>query len=126
MAVYTPNTPPLLIFCSVCLDELRVVKPLQSLYTGFTQLSAGLCVGLAGLEAGFSVGIVGDAGIRANAQQPKLFTGMVLILIFSEVLGLYGVIMALLLTTKANGDTVCVPALPWLNLVLVRRRERLW
>ena len=118
MAVYTPNTQllyPSLDILIVRLHELRVVKPLQSLYTGFTQLSAGLCVGLAGLAAGFSIGIVGDAGIRANAQQPKLFAGMVLILIFSEVLGLYGVIMALLLTTKANGDTVWVLAFPSLN-----------
>ncbi|KAF2604433.1 hypothetical protein F2Q70_00024799 [Brassica cretica] len=29
--------------------------------------------GLAGLFAGMAIGIVGDAGVRANAQQPKLF-----------------------------------------------------
>ena len=29
---------------------------------------------------------------RANAQQPKLFVGMVLILIFAEALALYGLI----------------------------------
>merc|ERR1719403_619392 len=33
---------------------------------------------------------LGDAGVRANGQQPKLFVGMVLILIFAEALGLYG------------------------------------
>ncbi|WP_416532611.1 hypothetical protein, partial [Klebsiella pneumoniae] len=27
---------------------------------------------------------------RANAQQPKLFVGMILILIFAEALALYG------------------------------------
>lgn len=30
--------------------------------------------------------------IRANAQQPKLFVGMILILIFAEALALYGLI----------------------------------
>lgn len=35
----------------------------------------------------FAIGISGDAGVRASAQQPKMFVGMVLILIFSEVLG---------------------------------------
>ncbi len=47
------------------------------LYTGFVQLGAGLSVGLSGLAAGFAIGIVGDAGVRGTAQQPKLFVGMV-------------------------------------------------
>lgn len=58
-----------------------------SLYSGFIQLGAGLSVGLAGLAAGFAIGIVGDAGVRGTAQQPRLFVGMILILIFAEVLG---------------------------------------
>jgi len=58
-----------------------------ALYTGFIQLGAGLSVGLAGLAAGFAIGIVGDAGVRGTAQQPRLFVGMILILIFAEVLG---------------------------------------
>lgn len=81
----------------------------MSLYQGFIQLGAGLSVGLAGLSAGIAIGIVGDAGVRGTAQQPRLFVGcvahmlasgseggrsclmghrMVLILIFAEVLGL--------------------------------------
>lgn len=59
----------------------------SSLYAGFIQLGAGLSVGLAGLAAGFAIGIVGDAGVRGTAQQPRLFVGMILILIFAEVLG---------------------------------------
>jgi len=51
-------------------------------------------------------GIVGDAGVRSTAQQPKLFVGMILILIFAEVLGLYGLIVGIILhiriNTKAN------------------------
>ncbi|KAL3320929.1 V-type proton ATPase 16 kDa proteolipid subunit [Cichlidogyrus casuarinus] len=63
------------------------------------QLGAGLSVGLSGLAAGFAIGIVGDAGVRGTAQQPRLFVGMILILIFAEVLGLYGLIVALILST---------------------------
>jgi V-type H+-transporting ATPase proteolipid subunit len=100
------------------------------LYTGFIQLGAGLSVGLAGLAAGFAIGIVGDAGVRGTAQQPRLFVGMVsqvlaqkgheafyatarywyetnkqiLILIFAEVLGLYGLIVALILNTNSSTD----------------------
>ncbi|KAF9896300.1 H(+)-transporting V0 sector ATPase subunit c, partial [Lobosporangium transversale] len=78
----------------------------MSLYAGFIQLGAGLSVGLAGMAAGFAVGIVGDAGVRASAQQPRLFTGMILVLIFAEVLALYGLIVALILNTKAS-DAKC-------------------
>jgi V-type H+-transporting ATPase proteolipid subunit len=53
-------------------------------------LACGLSVGLAGLAAGYCIGIVGDTGVRAYMQQSRIFVGMVLILIFGEVLGLYG------------------------------------
>jgi V-type H+-transporting ATPase proteolipid subunit len=53
-------------------------------------LACGLSVGLTGLAAGYSIGIVGDMGVRSYMQQSKIFVGMVLILIFGEVLGLYG------------------------------------
>ncbi|KAK4242527.1 V-ATPase proteolipid subunit C-like domain-containing protein [Achaetomium macrosporum] len=78
-----------------------------ALYTGFIQLGAGLAVGLAGMAAGFAIGIVGDAGVRGTAQQPRLFVGMILILIFAEVLGLYGLIVALLMNSKATLNISC-------------------
>ncbi|KAG8941227.1 H(+)-transporting V0 sector ATPase subunit c [Tulasnella sp. 424] len=86
------------------------LKSIMPLYTGFVQLGAGLSVGLAGLAAGFAIGIVGDAGVRGTAQQPRLFVGMILILIFAEVLGLYGLIVALILNTNAavpNPESYC-------------------
>ncbi|XP_065210657.1 V-type proton ATPase 16 kDa proteolipid subunit c-like [Planococcus citri] len=66
-----------------------------SLYRGFLHLGSGLSVGFSGLAAGFAIGIVGDAGVRGTAQQPRLYVGMILILIFAEVLGLYGLIVAI-------------------------------
>lgn len=74
--------------------------PAYTLYKGFIHFGSGLSVGLAGMAAGFAIGIVGDAGVRGTAQQPRLFVGMILILIFAEVLGLYGLIVALILTTR--------------------------
>lgn len=70
-------------------------------------LAAGLSVGLTGLAAGYAIGVVGDMvrdthpyrqlvpltyvqGVRSYMQQSRIFVGMVLILIFGEVLGLYG------------------------------------
>ncbi|KAH9932749.1 V-type ATPase [Epithele typhae] len=82
----------------------------MTLFQGFVQLGAGLAVGLAGLAAGFAIGIVGDAGVRGTAQQPRLFVGMILILIFAEVLGLYGLIVALIMNSRA-GDSAGLCAL---------------
>lgn len=64
------------------------VEPASKDYTvtkGFAHLAGGLTCGLCGLGAGYAIGIVGDAGVRGTAQQPRLFVGMILILIFSEV-----------------------------------------
>eukprot|EP00299_Pterocystis_sp_00344_P004592 c15854_g1_i1.p1 GENE.c15854_g1_i1~~c15854_g1_i1.p1 ORF type:complete len:176 (+),score=40.28 c15854_g1_i1:58-528(+) len=72
------------------------------LFGGYAHLSAGLACGLSNLAAGFAIGIVGDAGVRAAAQQPKLYVGMVLILIFAEALGLYGLIVAIIVQAKAK------------------------
>lgn len=71
-------------------------------YLGFAHLASGLCNGLSGLAAGICIGIVGDAGVRATAQQPKLFVVMILILIFAEALALYGLIVALILSGKST------------------------
>ncbi|KAJ9161626.1 V-type proton ATPase proteolipid subunit [Coniochaeta hoffmannii] len=74
-----------------------------SLFMGFMHLACGLSVGLTGLAAGYCIGIVGDKGVRSYMLQSRIFVGMVLILIFGEVLGLYGLIVALILNTKSKG-----------------------
>lgn len=66
-------------------------------------MGAGLSVGLSGLGAGVAIGIVGDAGVRGSAQQPRLYVGMILVLIFAEVLALYGLIVSLIMTVKQPG-----------------------
>ena len=88
-------------------SSLRILSSLNQKHTwyslcfrGFVHLGAGLAVGLSGLAAGYAIGIVGDAGVRGTAQQPRLFVGMILILIFAEVLGLYGLIVAIYLYAK--------------------------
>jgi len=73
-----------------------------SAFLGWTHLGAGLAVGLSGLAAGMCIGVIGDAGVRANAQEEKLFVGMVLMLVFSEALGLYGLIIALIMAVKKD------------------------
>ena len=59
-----------------------VHKTGYSFYDGYAHLASGLSCGFSSLAAGLAIGIVGDAGVRANAQQDKIFVGMILILIF--------------------------------------------
>ena len=66
---------------------------------GFAHLSSGLCCGISSWAAGIAIGIAGDAGARALGQQDKVFVGMMLILIFSEALGLYVLIVSLVLAS---------------------------
>jgi len=73
-----------------------------TLFQGYAHLGSGLTTGLAGLAAGMAIGIIGDAGVRANAQQPKLFTGMLLMLIFAEALALYGLIVGIILSSAGS------------------------
>eukprot|EP00440_Ansanella_granifera_P060297 gb/GFBE01065352.1/.p1 GENE.gb/GFBE01065352.1/~~gb/GFBE01065352.1/.p1 ORF type:complete len:179 (+),score=47.71 gb/GFBE01065352.1/:1-537(+) len=89
----------------------KIHAPSYSAYSGYAHLAAGVTVGMSSLAAGMAIGIVGDAGVRANAQQPKLFVGMILILIFAEALGLYGLIVGLVVasTAEGKGKGLCSP-----------------
>ena len=70
-------------------------------YYGYRHLAAGLCCGLSSLAAGLCLGVAGDAGVRANAQK-DIYVGVILILIFGEALGLYGLIVAIILANKGS------------------------
>merc|ERR550525_257716 len=87
----------------------KIHAPTYPAYAGYAHFSAGLTVGLSSLAAGLAIGVVGDAGVRANAQQPRLFVGMILILIFAEALGLYGLIVGLVVasTGSEKGQGIC-------------------
>merc|ERR1711874_86350 len=88
----------------------KLDKPkVYSSYSDYAHLAAGLTVGMSSLAAGLAIGIVGDAGVRANAQQPRLFVGIILILIFAEALGLYGLIVGLVVASTADskGEDLC-------------------
>eukprot|EP00457_Paulinella_chromatophora_P014665 gb/GEZN01015128.1/.p1 GENE.gb/GEZN01015128.1/~~gb/GEZN01015128.1/.p1 ORF type:complete len:176 (-),score=25.50 gb/GEZN01015128.1/:385-867(-) len=76
-----------------------------SSFSGYAHLAAGLSTGLSSLASGLAIGVVGDSGVRANGQQPKLYVPMVLILIFGEALGLYGLIVGIVLSQKTGECT---------------------
>merc|ERR1712196_1496 len=80
----------------------KVAPTDYKMFDGYAHLASGLACGLSGLSAGMAIGVVGDSGVRANAQQPKLFVGMILILIFAEALALYGLIVGIILSGKSS------------------------
>eukprot|EP01071_Lankesteria_metandrocarpae_P014790 Lankesteria_metandrocarpae@DN896_c0_g1_i1.p1 len=79
-----------------------------SAHAGYTHFAAGLIVGFSCLAAGYTIGVVGDAGVRAHALQPKLFVAMILILIFAEAIGLYGIIVGIVVGMSRT-EGLCKP-----------------
>ena len=67
-------------------------------FTGYKALGSGLCCGLSSLAAGLCIGVVGDAGVRGNAQRDILIA-LILMMIFAEALALYGFIVAIVLSS---------------------------
>ena len=76
-------------------------KP-YSLFAGSLHMAAGLATGVSAVAAGYAIGVVGDAGARALVKQPRAFVGFVLVLIFAEVLGMLGFVVAFLIMNAAK------------------------
>ncbi|KPI88866.1 putative vacuolar type h ATPase subunit [Leptomonas seymouri] len=94
-----------LIIAVIINNNIHTDDNSYSAYAGYLHLGAGLAAGLAALGAGLSIGVVGDTAARAYGKQDQIFVVMVLMLIFSEALGLYGLIIALLMNNQANRYT---------------------
>ncbi|KAK6853254.1 vacuolar ATP synthase 20 kDa proteolipid subunit [Apiospora arundinis] len=71
-------------------------------YTGFALFWAGLTVGGCNLVCGIAVGMNGSGAALADAADASLFVKILVIEIFSSVLGLFGLIVGLLVQGKAN------------------------
>ncbi|KAH9584005.1 V-ATPase proteolipid subunit C-like domain [Trypanosoma melophagium] len=97
-----------LIVAVIINNNIRTEPYTYSTFSGTLHLGAGMAAGLAALAAGLSIGVVGDTAVRAYGKQDQIFVAMVLMLIFSEALGLYGLIIALLMNNQANRyDALC-------------------
>ncbi|GAB7343311.1 hypothetical protein MBLNU457_1361t1 [Dothideomycetes sp. NU457] len=73
----------------------------SNFYTGYALFWSGLLVGACNMICGISVGINGSSAALADAADPSLFVKILVIEIFSSVLGLFGLIIGLLLSGPA-------------------------
>ena len=85
---------------------LSPTEPL-TLFAGSLHLGAGLSVGLACLASGMAIGAIGEVGVRGFAKQPRFFFGLILLLVFAEVLGIYGFIGAGMLVNVTRSSLTC-------------------
>lgn len=79
-----------------------ISKTKYSLVASAYHLAAGLSVGLCCIASGYAIGIIGDCFVRGYSHQDRLFTPMLVILIFSEILGLFGAVIGLALVSSVS------------------------
>ena len=94
-----------LIVAVIINNNIKTDPQSYSAFAGYLHFGAGLAAGLSSLASGLAIGIVGDTSVRAYGKQEKIFVAMILMLIFAEALGLFGLIIALLMNNTANKVT---------------------
>eukprot|EP01060_Flectonema_neradi_P008851 TRINITY_DN1632_c0_g1_i6.p1 TRINITY_DN1632_c0_g1~~TRINITY_DN1632_c0_g1_i6.p1 ORF type:complete len:170 (+),score=29.22 TRINITY_DN1632_c0_g1_i6:43-552(+) len=92
-----------LIIAVIIAGNIKMNSADYTLGKGLIHLGAGVAGGMASLAAGYAIGIVGEACTTAYQRTETIFVAMILMLIFAEALGLYGLIIALLMNSKATG-----------------------
>ena len=85
------------LILAVLMTQSTTVK-VESAAPCFFNWGAGLACGLSTVCAGYAIGVVGEQGVKYYAINEGIFVGLILILIFAEVLGLYGMIGGIIMS----------------------------
>ena len=86
------------LIIAVLLSQKVKIADDYGAYNGFKQMAAGLTCGFSCVASGYAIGIVGEVAVKMYGINENIFVAIILIMIFAEVLGLYGMIVSIIMS----------------------------